>query len=112
MGTTGTMLSSTEPTVTVTIQVDANLEVQSVAPDQFVISKSKNQQVLWRASDPRAQFNIDFKQESPFQYTQFSNVEPYSGLVRREVLGDLGKYYKYTVRTGKKSIDPGGVVSP
>ncbi len=112
MGTAGTVLSSTETIVTVTIQVDANLEVLSVAPDQFVISKSKNQQVLWRANDPRALFNVDFKQDSPFQYTQFNNVEPYSGLVRREVLGNPGKYYKYTVTTGKKSLDPGGVVNP
>jgi len=33
-------------------------------------------------------------------------------LVRREVLGDPGKYYKYTVRAGGRSLDPGGVVDP
>jgi hypothetical protein len=62
--------------------------------------------------DPGFQELIQAKKDSPFYYTQFSNLEPYSGLVRREVLGDPGRYYKYTVRTGKKkSIDPGGIVN-
>jgi peptide methionine sulfoxide reductase MsrA len=118
MATTGTAVGSegesseSETIMTVTIQVDAKLEVQSVSPDAFEISKNKHQQIFWRASDPKAQFNVEFDEGSPFQYTQFSNVEPYSGLVRREVLGDPGRYYKYTVRTGKKSIDPGGYVNP
>ncbi len=95
--------------VTVIIPVDRNGEVER-EPAPFTIFKHLNQQVLWQASDGKAQFNIEFKEDSPFDYTQFSNVEPYSGLVRREVLGDPGKYYKYTVRTKTKSIDPGGVV--
>lgn len=118
MATTGTAVGSegesleSETVVTVTIQVDAKLEVQSVSPDAFEISKSQHQQIFWRASDPKAQFNVEFDEDSPFQYAQFSNLDPYSGLVRREVLGDPGKYYKYTVRTGAKSIDPGGIVKP
>ena len=98
--------------VTVIIPVDKNGEVKS-EPAPFTIFKSLHQQVLWQASDGNAQFNIEFKDDdSPFDHTQFSNVEPYSGLVRREVLGDPGRYYKYTVRTGKKkSIDPGGIVN-
>lgn len=97
--------------VTVIIPVDRNGELDG-EPASFTIFKHLNQQVLWQASDGKAQFNVEFKEDSPFDHTQFSNVEPYSGLVRREVLGDPGKYYKYTVRTGKKSIDPGGVVNP
>ena len=95
--------------VTVIIPVDKHGQVEG-EPAPFTIFKSLHQQVLWQASDGKSQFNIEFKEDSPFDYTQFSNVEPYSGLVRREVLGDAGRYYKYTVRTGKKSIDPGGVV--
>lgn len=97
--------------VTVIIPVDKNGQLDG-EPQPFSISKSLHQQVLWKASDGKAQFNIEFKEESPFDYTQFSDLEPYSGLVRRDVLGDPGKYYKYTVRTGKKSIDPGGIVTP
>jgi hypothetical protein len=95
--------------VTVIIPVDKNGELDG-EPQPFKIFKYLYQQVLWQASDGKAQFNIEFKKDSPFDYTQFSNLEPYSGLVRREVLGDPGKYYEYTVRTGEKSIDPGGVV--
>lgn len=62
--------------------------------------------------DPGFQELIQAKKDSPFYYTQFSNLEPYSGLVRRKVLGDRRKYSEYTARTLKKSIDPGGVVNP
>ncbi len=95
--------------VTVIIPVDKHGEVER-EPAPFTIFKSLHQQVLWQASDGKAQFNVEFEEDSPFDYTQFSNVEPYSGLVRREVLGDPGRYYKYTVRTPNKSIDPGGIV--
>jgi hypothetical protein len=89
--------------VTLIIPVDKNGEVKS-EPAPLTIFKSLHQQVLWQASDGNAQFNIEFEEDSPFDYTQFSNVEPYSGLVKREVLGDPGKYCKYTVRTPNKSI--------
>jgi hypothetical protein len=62
--------------------------------------------------DPGFQELIQAKKDSPFYYTQFSNLEPYSGLVRRKVLGDRRKYCEYTARTLKKNIDPGGVVNP
>ena len=97
--------------VTVIIPVDKNGQLDG-EPEPFTIFKKLHQQVFWKASDGNAQFNIEFKEDSPFDYTQFSDLEPYSGLVRRDVLGDPGKYYKYTVRTGKKSIDPGGIVNP
>jgi hypothetical protein len=110
MATTAPAINSVAGSiVTVIIPVDKNGEVER-EPAPFTIFKHLNQQVLWQASDGKAQFNIEFKKDSPFDYTQFSNVEPYSGLVRREVLGDSGKYYEYTVRTLHKKIDPGGVV--
>jgi hypothetical protein len=109
MATTVPVLS---PRKVVTIHVDQKGEVQRVDPDPFVISKSNQEEVLWQASanNPEAYFTVDFGQESPFEYTQFSSDQPVSGLVRREVLADPGKYYKYTVRSGGKSLDPGGVV--
>jgi len=111
MATTRTAVNSESATVvTVIIPVDKNGQVNR-EPEPFKIFKSLHQQVLWKASDSKAEFNIEFEGDSPFEYKQFSNLEPYSGLVRRAVLGDPGKYYKYTVRTGKKSIDPGGVVN-
>jgi hypothetical protein len=102
--------SETENVVIVTIQVNGKGELQG-DPGTFEIYKSKHQQVLWRASDGKSHFNVDFGEDSPFEYAQFSDVEPYSGLVRRDVLGDPGRYYKYTVRAGGKTIDPGGVVN-
>jgi len=96
----------------VTIQVNSRGEVKSVEPDKFEIYKGQYQQLLWQVSDPNAQFNVEFTGDSPFDYKQFSDAEPYSGLVRREVLGDPGKYYKYTVRAGGRTLDPGGVVNP
>lgn len=107
MATTVTALS---PRKIVTIHIDKSGEAQRVDPDQFVISKGNQEEVLWQASDPKVYFTVDFGQNSPFAYTQFSSDEPASGLVRREVLPDPEKYYKYTVRAGGKSIDPGGVI--
>ena len=113
MATTSPTISSERgKVVTVTIHVDSKGGVERVDPEPFEIFKSKYEQVLWKASDPKAHFTVDFGDHSPFDYTQFSDAEPYSGLVRRDVLGDPGKYYKYTVRAGGKSLDPGGVVDP
>ena len=112
MATTGSAVSVEDETVVkVTIQVDPKGELLG-DPGTFKISKAKHQQVLWVASDGKSHFNVDFGENSPFAYTQFSDVEPYSGLVRREVLADPVKYYKYTVSAGGKRIDPGGHVNP
>lgn len=111
MATTAPKINSQAGSIVrVIIPVDKNGEVDG-EPQPFTIFKHLYQQVLWQASDGKAQFNIEFEEDSPFDYSQFSNLEPYSGLVRREVLGDPGKYYKYTVRTPNKSIDPGGIVN-
>lgn len=113
MVTTSPALSSGRGKVaTVTIHVDSKGEVERVDPEPFVISKGMHEHVLWQASDPKAHFTVDFGDDSPFEYTQFSDAEPYSGLVQREVLGDPGKYYKYTVRAGGKTLDPGGIINP
>ena len=113
MATTRTIMSSEKgKAVTVTVHVNSNGEVERVDPKSFAISKSLYQQVVFKAIDGKAPFNIEFKKGSPFDYNQFSEVEPYSGLVRREVLGDPARYYEYTVSAGGKSIDPGGVVNP
>jgi hypothetical protein len=111
--------------VHVTIQIGNKGEVTGVKPDRFEISKSKHQQLLWQVSDPDFHFNVDFGADSPFEYSQFSDAEPYSGLVRREVLGDPAKYYTYKVtvapdktvnkksnKAASKAFDPGGVVNP
>jgi hypothetical protein len=88
----------------------------------FEISKSRHQQVLWKIKEPGLHFNIEFTEGTPFAYKQFSDVEAYSGLVRREVLGNPDRYYKYAVTvtagsaaSGYKAVgtlDPGGVVNP
>jgi hypothetical protein len=96
----------------------------AVSPEPFDISKSQHQQVLWKFKepDPSLHFNIEFIDGSPFAYKQFSDLDPYSGLVRRAVLGNPNRYYKYTVTvtagsaaSGYKTLgklDPGGVVNP
>lgn len=125
MASTGTAVDSEPETgnvVTVLIHTDDNGEVTAVQPDRFEISKGNHQQVLWQVSNPGAHFNVTFDAGSPFEYTQFSDAEPYSGLVRREVLADLSNYYSYKVTVtprndaastkGSKPFDPGGIVTP
>lgn len=123
MATTGAALEEpvTGNVVKIRININSSGEVESVEPNSFQISKSRHQQILWQVSDPTARFNVSFDEDSPFEYTQFSDVEPYSGLVRREVLGDPKKYYSYRVTVtpanyeankGSQAFDPGGVVNP
>ncbi len=78
-------------------------------PQNFVISKSHNDQVQWVAADAEVYFTVEFE-ASPFYESQFSSDSPYSGLVRRNVLGDPHKVYKYTVRAGGRTVDPGGII--
>jgi hypothetical protein len=81
-----------------------------VDPEQFKISKSNQEEVLWEASDPNLVFAIDFK-ESPFYEKHFDNQYFASGLVRRNVPGDPKKVYKYTVTAGGLTLDPTGVIT-
>jgi hypothetical protein len=53
---------------------------------------------------------VEFGTDSPFYETQFTKDFPCSGLVRREVAPDDFRLYKYTVRVGKRILDPGGGV--
>src|SRR5690242_5474875 len=96
---------------TVTIHVNKEGEVQHAEPEYFEISKSNQEEIVWQVSDGKTYFTVEFEKESPFYESQFSSDYPASGLVRREVLPDLAKRYKYTVRAGGAVLDPGGVIT-
>ena len=106
--------------VPVRINLNSHGKVRSLDPDNFDIIKAQHQQVFWYVSDGNAHFNVEFIGDSPFDYKQFSDAEPYSGLVRREVLADPNKCYTYNVTVtlgskvsthkGSKGFDPGGYV--
>jgi hypothetical protein len=80
-------------------------------PDRdFKISKSRNEQVKW-VGPKDVPFTVEFKGESPFYESQFSNDYPYSGSIRRVLLGNPKKKYHYCVQVGDKDpVDPSGVV--
>jgi hypothetical protein len=88
-----------------------------VDTEYFYVSKSRNQEVRWicaqdheHPKDQQPCFSVEFEEnDSPFYEFQFSSDAPVSGLVRRSVLAST-KIYKYTVRIGDKSLDPGGGV--
>jgi hypothetical protein len=89
--------------------VDGQIRVD---PDRFEISKCNQEEVLWVATDPDLEFTVEFeKGDSPFYEFQFSNDFPASGLVRRSVLADPQRAYKYTVRAEKLEKDPTGVIT-
>jgi hypothetical protein len=97
----------------VKINVDSKGGVESVTPNQFEVSKGKQEEVIWIVdSFQPVYFTVEFKGQSPFYESQFSSDFPVSGLVRREVLADPLKEYKYTVRAGGKTLDPVGIVKP
>jgi hypothetical protein len=108
------------PGAPIPVQIQTKGGIVKLSLDPFRISKSQHQQILWTIDDEKLHFNIEFTDGSPFEYTQFSDLEPYSGLVRRDVLGSP-RYYKYTVTVTAgstaagykpvgKPLDPGGVV--
>ena len=99
-----------QPTV-VEVKVGPQLE-DFAFPSYFTISKSLNQQVKWVAADGTTPFTIEFKKDSPFYEKQFSNDFPYSGIIRRNVLGDPNRKYEYSVSIGSQTRDPGGVINP
>jgi len=95
----------------VTITIDPSGAI-NVSPDPFFVSKGRNQEVVWVCSDRNAYFTVDFdKNGSPFYESQFGSSSPCSGLVRRDVLSDPHKIYKYTVRVRGNTLDPGGGVN-
>jgi len=80
----------------------------SVSPDPFWIHKHKDQCVKWVCSQD---FTVEFNaNDCPFYERQFSRDYPCSGLVRRNVVTDEKRIYKYTVRVGDDFLDPGGGV--
>lgn len=111
MATTGPAVSSREQMVT--IYVDNKGDLLRVEPETFRVSKRAHHEVAWQTNPPNAQFKVEFEEESPFHYPQFSHVDSFSGLVRRDVVpaGD-SKIYKYSVTAGTEKIDPGGIVTP
>lgn len=82
-----------------------------VDPEPFHLSKSGNDQVKWMTASG-THFTVEFVGESPFYEGQFNNDFPYSGLVRREVLADSRKEYKYVVHTDHGDVDPTGIIDP
>jgi hypothetical protein len=106
--------SSREVIVTIGLKADKI----TVDEDYFKVSKSLNEEVKWVCAQDHKHgedgpcFTVDFeKNGSPFYESQFSSDAPFSGLARRNVLAGP-KIYKYTVRVGKKTLDPGGGVKP
>jgi hypothetical protein len=96
--------------VTVSV-VDGRIRVD---PEPFAISKNNQEEVIWQASDSKVCFTVEFDRgDSPFYEFQFSNDFPASGLVRRSVLADPQRKYKYTVRVEgvKDPLDPSGVIT-
>jgi hypothetical protein len=105
--------SSREVVVSIGLDKDGNIRA---LPEYFMVSKGRNEEVRWVcASDHDHKqdgpcFTVDFEENgSPFYESQFSSDAPVSGLARRDVLPGP-KVYKYTVRVGDKTLDPGGGV--
>ncbi len=96
--------------IPVSITIDSSGAIK-VSPGTFHVSKSKNEEVVWRCTDPNAYFTVDFdKNGSPFYESQFSSDFACSGLVRRAVLPAPARNYRYTVSVGNQKLDPDGVV--
>lgn len=91
--------------------VDGQIRVE---PEPFAISKNNQEEVIWQASDPDLEFTVEFeKGDSPFHDSQFNKYFNVSGLVRRSVLADPQRTYKYTVRVEgvRNPLDPTGVIT-
>lgn len=112
MSQTATAATAECPRKTVTIsRVNEQIRVE---PDTFAISKHEQEEVFWKATDSNVRFTVEFdKGDSPFYEFQFSNDFPASGLVRRSVLADPQRQYKYTVRVEgvRAPLDPTGVIT-
>jgi len=99
-----------EVTVEISVQ-DGEIHVEfNGKQEPFWVSKHADQEVRW-VSKKGDKFLVDFGDDSPFYESQFSQDSPVSGLVRRDVLPNDYRLYKYTVWVGKLKLDPGGGVS-
>jgi hypothetical protein len=110
---TGTSSGFREVVIEVGLSAIGEIEVSL---DYFNVSKSGNEEVRWKCvqkhEHPKVRpcFSVEFENnDSPFYEYQFSSDAPVSGLVRRSVLPS-DQVYKYIVRIGDKSLDPGGGV--
>jgi hypothetical protein len=115
MSASGTALLPDCREVVVKVGLNGKGDVE-VSLDYFSVSKIGNQEVRWECAQNHDHtkcspcFSVEFENnDSPFYEFQFSSDAPVSGLVRRSVLAS-SKVYKYTVRVGDKSLDPGGGV--
>ncbi len=95
--------------ITITVQKG---KITRVVPPHFQVRKLKDEMIVWKCDPPREKFLVDFKQDSPFYESQFSNNNPCSGLARRNLLTDTHRTYKYTVYAGSKELDPDGKIVP
>lgn len=105
-----------EVTVVISVQgEEIRVEVEG-AQEPFWVKKHANQEVRWVLKTAEGQFPVDFLvdfgNDSPFYESQFSQDSPVSGLVRRNILPNQARLYKYTVWVGDKKLDPGGGVKP
>lgn len=103
------MRNPKDPVVPVTVTVDKHGEI-SVSPDPFILHKHSDQVVRWTCT-PKKFFSVEFENGSPFYEAQFSSDHPCSGIARRNLITDRGRIYKYSVRVGNKTLDPGGGVT-
>lgn len=100
--------ATTQNTIPVTIGIEAGK--LKVSPDPFWIHKHQDQVVRWICTADQGQFTVEFGPDCPFYESQFNKDYPCSGLVRRIVVTDPSRIYKYTVRVGNNVYDPGGGV--
>jgi hypothetical protein len=95
-------------------QLDVVISVEGgqiqVNPDPFFIHKHADQVVRWRCTAGHGEFMVEFGEDSPFYEKQFTKDFPCSGLAKREITPDDHRIYKYTVRVGEHTLDPGGGV--
>ena len=75
-------------------------------PPRFHVSKGMQQVVVWECP---VDFAVVFN-ESPFYESQFDQSCDCSGLVRRGVLPNQDKPYKYSIYAWGQVTDPDGIV--
>ncbi len=97
-----------EKEIKVTIGIEAGK--LKVSPDPFRVRKHQDQVLRWVCTADGGEFTVEFGSDCPFYETQFNKDHPCSGLVRRNVVTDPKRIYKYTVRVGDNFLDPGGGV--
>ena len=93
---------------TIRIQPNGTL---AVSPDPLSLSKSQGHRATWRLEGGNGQFEIHFKQETPFHARDFTQDTAKAVSPRPDVNGDPQKTYKYTVKVaGSPDLDPQVIV--